>query len=553
MNRSPCARLRRLATVLTVALVAAGLRAQILPGWPVAPFPPGNPTFASSGNITDLHRELLGKNLFWDEQLSTDGTVSCGTCHDPRSGGNDKNGGVQHPGFDNLFGNADDTFGSPGVVRSDTNRDFTPAAVFGLDRQATGLNAPTMIGAAWFQRLFWDKRAGPVFQDLSGATVPGFATNAALETQASGPPANSVEMGHDGTAGLQWSQIEAKLGVLFPLALATNIPPTFAVIPGVDYQQMFDIVYGPGPITREKITIAIAAYMRTLIPDQTPFDLGTMTVDQQAGFQLFTQRGCTTCHNGPLFSDGLAHNIQLVNHNVFPPTFPNDGFGIGVKTPTLRNVGLHKRFFHSGHMTSLTQTMTAHYNHPATPIPFRFNPLLNTTTPLPPNGLTEFQQVLDFLTNALTDPRVAAGTVPFDFPTLHGENVPFGSNLVGPGSQGTGGLVPIMIGNAPAKIGNNEWRLGLGDALPGAAAALWFSPLLLPGQVIGGIPVELDLSVAFVSGTLTVQTNGTATVHQPVPLNPGLIGALLNWQWFVPDPAAVGSIAASPAATMVVF
>jgi hypothetical protein len=254
----------------------------------------------------------------------------------------------------------------------------------------------------------------------------------------------------------------------------------------------------------------------------------------------------------------LAHNIQLANHNSFPAGFPDDGFGPGVKTPTLRNVGLHKRFFHSGHMTTLQQTMQLHYNNPATPGTFRFSPLLNTTTPAPGSTLTEFQQVMEFLGNALTDPRVANGTVPFDFPTLRGDNVPFGSNLTGPGSPGTAGRVPVMIGNAPPNIGFNGWRLGLGNSLVGATASLFFSPAMLPGQIIGGVPVELDLSVAFVSGTVTVQAvvgqpGGVATVQQPVPFNPGLIGLPLNWQWFVSDPAAAGGLAASPAASMTIL
>ena len=31
----------------------------------------------------------LGKVLFWDEQLSSTWTVSCGTCHIPEAGGDD--------------------------------------------------------------------------------------------------------------------------------------------------------------------------------------------------------------------------------------------------------------------------------------------------------------------------------------------------------------------------------------------------------------------------------------------------------------------------------
>ncbi|MGE3172463.1 MAG: cytochrome-c peroxidase [Planctomycetota bacterium] len=538
--------------------LAAAAPAQLIGTWPVPAFPTGNPTSQSGIDPNAALREDLGKLLFWDEQLSHDRSVACATCHAIEFGGNDKHGGAPHPGFDGIPGTADDSFGSPGVVRQDPNGDYAADPFFGVGQQATGLNAPTMIGAAFFEKLFWDKRAGPTFSDLNGNQVNGFGSNAALEDQASGPPANSVEMGHDGIA---WAAIEQKLPRLVPLALASNIPPTFPVVAGQTYQQLFDAAFGVGPVTREKASIVLASYMRTLIPDQAPVDLGTMTPSQVAGLNLFRSRGCQLCHsnggtiqfnaatqtfgdpNDLLFSDGLGHNIQLVGHNVFPPNFTNHDFG-GPKTPTLRNVGLRKRLFHSGHVTSLAQAMALQYNNPATPVTFRFQPLLNAT---------EQAQVLDFLQNALTDPRVANAQPPFDHPTLRGDVVPFGQNQVGPGSPGTGGVTPTMISNAPPKLGNAAWKFGLGDALPGALVQLWLAPQLNPGQVIGGIPFELDRMTAQLVGTFTVGANGTVTVKRAIGTNPALLGVELDWQWLVVDPAAVGGKAASPAATFTIF
>ena len=34
-------------------------------------------------------KAVLGKALFWDEQLSSDNTMACGTCHRPAEGGAD--------------------------------------------------------------------------------------------------------------------------------------------------------------------------------------------------------------------------------------------------------------------------------------------------------------------------------------------------------------------------------------------------------------------------------------------------------------------------------
>ena len=61
--------------------------------------------------------ERLGKALFWDEQLSANDRVACGTCHEPFAGGGDARVAA-NPGPDRVFGNEDDTVGSPGVPRT---------------------------------------------------------------------------------------------------------------------------------------------------------------------------------------------------------------------------------------------------------------------------------------------------------------------------------------------------------------------------------------------------------------------------------------------------
>ena len=56
--------------LLVLALVAGR---PLAAGLPPVPVPAENP-------ITEPKR-VLGKILFWDEQLSSDGSVACGTCH----------------------------------------------------------------------------------------------------------------------------------------------------------------------------------------------------------------------------------------------------------------------------------------------------------------------------------------------------------------------------------------------------------------------------------------------------------------------------------------
>ena len=69
---------------------------------PPVPVPNENP-------LTEAKR-VLGKFLFWDEQLSSDNTVACGTCHIPANGGADSRAPNLsiHPGANSIFGDADD-------------------------------------------------------------------------------------------------------------------------------------------------------------------------------------------------------------------------------------------------------------------------------------------------------------------------------------------------------------------------------------------------------------------------------------------------------------
>ena len=542
MNRNA----NRLLLLVILLFVANEGHAQLIGQWPKPATPPGNPLRKG--------RVMLGKVLFWDEQLSADRTVACGTCHFPEAGGNDANGGALHPGADGILGTADDNFGSPGVVRQSQSGDYIHDPVFGVNRLVTGFNAPTPIGSAFFEALFWDKRATSPFNFENGTPVPGFGVNSALESQAVGPPVSPVEMGHD---GIVWSEIEQKLGALTPLALATQIPSSIpASFLSVNYNSLFTRVFGPTTVgssvtSRERIAMAMAAYMRTLTPDQAPIDGGvqSLTPAQQNGFNLFVSGGsCVACHsvgglnidpagnflnsNDNLLSDGALHNIGLPNHPQL------------VKTPTLRNVGLRKRLFHSGQAATLRDTMSIQYNNAATPTFLRFNPLLSPA---------QSRDVIDFLANALTDPRVASATFPFDRPRLRSEAVPFGTNQFGSGSTGTGGFVPVVISNAPEKIGNSAWKIGVGHGLGGAMVIPIGSRAAQPGQNINGIPVEIDLSQATVFPTIqlsgTTPGEGTATFKHPIPNDPNLLGVEFFIQFFCIDPQAAGGIAASPAAS----
>ena len=298
------------------------------------------------------------------------------------------------------------------------------------------------------------------------------------------------------------------------------------------------------PVARERIAMAIAAYMRTLVSDISPFDLGTMSLDEVQGQMIFQNNGCTGCHTNSsgIFSDGRLHNIGLPNHSR------------SVKTPTLRNMGLRKRFMHSGQFASIDECLDF-YNQeiPGTNPNFPFNPPLSPTDKL---------KVKAFLENALTDPRVAMAQFPFDRPTLHSEISPFQSNIYGASTSGSGGQNPIMIGHSPENVGNADFKIGIGNALGGAQALLGFSfAAANPGTIVIGIPLHIDLTPGIFIGFETVNPlpgigagQGTATRHLPNFTSlPALAGTSFFGQWFVVDPAGPQGLVGSSGASFTIF
>ena len=212
---------------------------------PPVPVPAENP-------ITEAKR-VLGKLLFWDEQLSSDNTVACGTCHRPGSGGADPRA-ARHPGTDK--GTIDDVLGSPGIVSLDRDGRRTTHPMFGDQPQVTPRLAPSNFAALWAEQVFWDGRAGSEFRDpLSGEIV--IAGGGALENQALAALSNSAEMAKTGRT---WSELADKLTRAEPLALATELPADLigALNEHADYPSLFESAFGDGAITPVRIAFAIA-------------------------------------------------------------------------------------------------------------------------------------------------------------------------------------------------------------------------------------------------------------------------------------------------------
>lgn len=509
-------------------------------GWavgalPPVPVPPQNP-------ISEPKR-VLGKALFWEEQLSITNTTSCGTCHTPQRGGIDVRVAV-HPGPDNLVPSGDDKRGSPGVPRADQAMNYLRDAVFGTRPQATDRTSMSMIDAAYAPNLFWDGRASSTFRDpLTNVVL--IPAGGGLESQAVHPPVSSVEMAHD---GVEWAEIVAKLEKARPMGLASGVPADVAAAigGGVDYPELFRRAFGDKRITPARIAMALATYQRTLIADQTPWDrfdagdVSALTPGQIQGLNAFNNSNCNACHVPPLFTGNGFRNIGLrpPGEDLGRQLVTGDPVDRGrFKVPSLRNVGLRPRFMHNGQFTSLTDVIRFYARAPGAAPQFADNrdPIMQQVN-VPPQVAPALQ---DFIQNGLTDPRVASGAFPFDKPVLASERPETRAISLGGGVTGSGLILPRALADMPAMVGSTI-RLGVDAAMGGRPASVALSDA---PPVNGRVTPDRWLGTVVTSGTQA--GSGVATVK--LALNPIEFpaGRVFYVQWFISDPGAPGGEAAS--------
>jgi cytochrome c peroxidase len=177
-----------------------------------------------------------------------------------------------------------------------------------------------------------------------------------------------------------------------------------------EYRERFGRVF-PDGITEGNIAKVIAAFERTLLTFDSPFDRyragdkAALTVEQKAGMRLFfgPRTGCSSCHVAPLFTDNQWHNLGVPQ--VGPKAVDNGRADIthnpadqgAFKTLMLRNVELSGPYMHDGVFTTLDQVV-AFYAGGGGPGPNK-SPLIR------PLDLTAKEQkaLVAFLTS-LTDP-----------------------------------------------------------------------------------------------------------------------------------------------------
>ncbi|WP_445370878.1 cytochrome-c peroxidase [Methylomonas sp. HW2-6] len=212
--------------------------------------------------------------------------------------------------------------------------DNRPVAM-GVNGQTGGRSAPTVWNSAFNKVQFWDGRAD------------------SLEAQAAGPVTNPIEMGMK-----SWDDVVARLKTI------------------EGYQHAFEKAFGKDSISKENATKAIAAYERTLITPNSPYDkyLGgdkdAMTKQQIRGMEKAVEVGCTSCHSGPAFNGpGMFQKFPVNSNGYFEAQYhfqkdkglaevtKKDSDEHLWKVPTLRNVSLTAPYFHNGSVKTLDRAV----------------------------------------------------------------------------------------------------------------------------------------------------------------------------------------------------
>lgn len=271
--------------------------------FPPVPVPSDNP-------ITPA-KVSLGKALFFERRLSSEGTIACASCHLPQRSFSD----------------------APNQVSR------------GVGGALGQRNAPTLINVAYRTSLFWDGRA------------------ATLEDQARNAFMHSAEMDAD------------------TIAVAT-------LLRSQEYKGRWVDAFGDTLVTMRRAMQAIATFERTIVSANSRYDKfvrgdrSSLSQIEREGMDLFfsSRTMCSSCHNGPDFTNDQFQNIGLFHHYFDRGRYnvtrePRDE-GL-FKTPTLRNVALTAPYMATGDseagLLSTLEDVVEHYNLGGTAFPNKDN------------------------------------------------------------------------------------------------------------------------------------------------------------------------------------
>jgi len=274
--------------------------------WPGADLAPPHP---SDNPPTPIKTEL-GRRLFYDGDLSWDGTMSCATCHEQKRGFTDPNKTRQ--GFD----------GTPGER-----------------------NIQTLANVAWFRSLTWGGPHVDTLEHQALIPIEGFVP---------------VEMGFGGKPEGALAQ-RLKDQACYPQLFRAAFPERQGEI-SLDTITMALSVFQRSLVSLDS---PYDRYQRG--------DLKAISDQAKRGAALFDSKQCASCHAGPHFTDAAIPGRKPVEtfHRL---AIPADGKDAGLqritqkpedagkfRTPGLRNVALSAPYMHDGEAATLSDAIRHHF------------------------------------------------------------------------------------------------------------------------------------------------------------------------------------------------
>lgn len=260
----------------------------------------------------DENKIILGRLLFNEKALSAQKTVSCASCHIEKLGYSD--GLRVSKGENNALGTR---------------------------------NAPSVIPAIYFEKLFWDGRA------------------ASIKDQVTFPITNPVEMNNTLENALTSLQQMPLYLNLFLLVYDENNKSKISLkdIKALSKRKLDKTQKNKAKslINQENLADAIATFEISLSHTQTRFndflkgDKNALSLEEIHGLHIFrTKAKCMNCHYGPALSDGKFHNIglsffgrKLQDLGRYEETKNINDLG-AFKTPSLVLISKTKPYMHNG-------------------------------------------------------------------------------------------------------------------------------------------------------------------------------------------------------------
>jgi len=265
-------------------------------GLPPVPIPPDNPPTEET--------IALGRRLYYDPQLSLDGTISCASCHAPQFSFSDKR----------------------------------PFSVGVAGKQGTR-HSPSVINSAYFSLQFWDGRAS------------------SLEEQAKGPMANPVEMAHTLEGVVKRLKSDPKYPDLFNKAWGTDQITIDLVVNSIASFER-TVIAGNSPFDRfyyghdsKAMSLAAQSGMKIFISAKKGNCAVCHTIGKE--YSLFTDN---KFHNLGVGADTRGNLNDVGRFSVTK----NDADMGAFKTPSLRNLAGRGPYMHDGTFPTVKDAL-AHY------------------------------------------------------------------------------------------------------------------------------------------------------------------------------------------------